>query len=37
MRNNLPCHLKEVLCGQPCGRPLPCGVHVCQRACHLGP
>ncbi|CAF4021352.1 unnamed protein product, partial [Rotaria magnacalcarata] len=26
-----------VLCGQPCGRPLPCGVHVCQRACHLGP
>ncbi|CAF3285115.1 unnamed protein product [Rotaria socialis] len=37
LRNNVPCHLKEVLCGQPCGQPLPCGVHACQRACHLGP
>lgn len=29
--------MKEVLCGQPCGKPLPCGVHVCQRSCHSGP
>jgi transcriptional repressor NF-X1 len=36
MRNSVPCHLKEVLCGQPCGKPLPCGVHTCQRACHSG-
>ncbi|CAF0842233.1 unnamed protein product [Adineta steineri] len=37
LRNSVPCHLKEVLCGQPCGKPLPCGVHTCQRACHSGP
>ena len=29
--------MKEVLCGQPCGKPLPCGVHTCQRTCHSGP
>lgn len=33
----VPCHLKEVLCGQPCGRPLSCGAHTCQRSCHVGP
>ncbi|CAF1054607.1 unnamed protein product [Adineta ricciae] len=37
LRNNVPCHLKEVLCGLPCGKPLSCGVHTCQRACHSGP
>jgi transcriptional repressor NF-X1 len=25
-----------VLCGQPCGKPLSCGVHLCQRSCHVG-
>ena len=24
------------MCGQPCAKPLPCGVHVCQRSCHAG-
>ena len=33
----IPCYLKEVLCGQPCGKLLSCGVHRCQRACHSGP
>jgi transcriptional repressor NF-X1 len=28
--------LKEVLCGQPCAKLLPCGIHTCQRACHSG-
>ena len=33
--SNLPCHAAKVTsCGRPCGRPLPCGNHVCQRKCH---
>nr|XP_053635030.1 transcriptional repressor NF-X1-like [Cherax quadricarinatus] len=28
------CYLTAVSCGGVCGRPLPCGLHKCQRVCH---
>jgi transcriptional repressor NF-X1 len=34
MRANIPCHLGSVSCGRRCDRPLPCGVHKCDRMCH---
>ncbi|CAF0726780.1 unnamed protein product [Didymodactylos carnosus] len=36
IRDNVPCHLKDVICGQLCGKLLVCGVHLCQRFCHTG-
>lgn len=36
-RNNVPCHVANVSCGQPCGKPLKCGQHTCIRLCHSGP
>lgn len=37
IRSNVPCHLKEVSCGNPCGRLLPCSEHKCARICHKDP
>lgn len=37
LRRHVPCHLREVQCGQRCGKLLLCGEHRCQRACHAGP
>ena len=34
MRRNIPCHLTDVSCGNPCGKTLPCGMHKCKRTCH---
>ncbi|XP_071551737.1 protein shuttle craft [Panulirus ornatus] len=31
------CYLSGVSCGALCGRPLPCGLHKCQRVCHEQP
>lgn len=36
-RKNIPCHLTEVSCGKPCGRPMKCGKHTCPVVCHPGP
>eukprot|EP00004_Rigifila_ramosa_P016715 TRINITY_DN3995_c0_g1_i1.p1 TRINITY_DN3995_c0_g1~~TRINITY_DN3995_c0_g1_i1.p1 ORF type:complete len:570 (-),score=70.93 TRINITY_DN3995_c0_g1_i1:9-1718(-) len=36
VRNNIPCHIKDISCGGKCGKPLPCGVHICNRTCHRG-
>ena len=36
VRFNVPCHLTEVSCGDPCQKPLGCD-HVCSRWCHKGP
>src|SRR5688572_27872700 len=35
-RKNVRCHVTEVSCGKTCGKLLPCGEHVCRRACHSG-
>ena len=32
---NTPCHVGSISCGQPCGKPLPCG-HSCSSQCHAG-
>eukprot|EP00667_Euglena_gracilis_P003782 EG_transcript_3793 len=32
-----PCHHPAVSCAAPCGKPLPCGAHLCTRQCHDGP
>uniref|UniRef100_UPI0035901B1C transcriptional repressor NF-X1-like isoform X2 n=1 Tax=Myxine glutinosa TaxID=7769 RepID=UPI0035901B1C len=37
LRQNIPCHLMDISCGLPCCKPLPCGLHTCQRQCHRGP
>lgn len=37
VRSNVPCHVKDVSCGHPCGKPMPCGEHKCARSCHKGP
>lgn len=34
---NVPCSSTVVSCAQVCGRPLPCGAHLCPRRCHYGP
>src|SRR3954454_4296390 len=31
---NVRCSQPKVSCGTPCGKPLPCGFHACQRLCH---
>ncbi|XP_069161853.1 LOW QUALITY PROTEIN: protein shuttle craft [Procambarus clarkii] len=31
------CYLTAVSCGGACARPLPCGLHKCQRVCHEQP
>ncbi|EAL47783.2 hypothetical protein conserved [Entamoeba histolytica] len=33
----IPCYIESASCGQICGKPMPCGVHVCKRVCHDGP
>ncbi|XP_047995244.1 protein shuttle craft-like [Leguminivora glycinivorella] len=36
-RKTIPCSQEEFSCGLPCGKPLPCGKHTCQKTCHKGP
>ncbi|XP_072031586.1 transcriptional repressor NF-X1-like isoform X2 [Amphiura filiformis] len=36
LRHNLPCYIDDVSCGNPCGRPIPCRQHTCQKTCHMG-
>ncbi|ESO86262.1 hypothetical protein LOTGIDRAFT_129545 [Lottia gigantea] len=36
IRKNIPCHIKDIMCGYPCGRTLPCGKHKCKQTCHKG-
>lgn len=36
VRRFIPCYTKEVSCGRPCGKPLPCGMHTCRKTCHKG-
>lgn len=31
---NQPCWLQDVNCGQPCGKTLKCGSHMCRKPCH---
>lgn len=31
---NVPCHRKDVSCGQKCAKPLACGMHKCNKVCH---
>lgn len=34
VRHNIPCYMKDVSCGKPCGKKLPnCG-HKCTKTCH---
>ena len=33
--HNIPCHIKDVSCGELCLKELPCS-HQCQRYCHSG-
>eukprot|EP01083_Nonionella_stella_P094498 265140_1 len=32
--HNMPCHVDNRSCGNPCGRLLHCGAHHCVRTCH---
>ncbi|KAH7097552.1 hypothetical protein BKA62DRAFT_643194 [Auriculariales sp. MPI-PUGE-AT-0066] len=32
--SNVRCSQEKVSCGKPCGKPMPCGYHVCERVCH---
>ena len=34
---HIPCHRSSPSCGEPCGKPLSCGGHVCRKLCHEGP
>ncbi|VVC43241.1 Zinc finger, RING-type,R3H domain,Zinc finger, NF-X1-type,Transcriptional repressor NF-X1, R3H domain [Cinara cedri] len=34
LRFAIPCHIKNVSCGMPCGYPLPCKRHTCVKPCH---
>lgn len=34
IRHSIPCHMTDISCGKPCGKPQPCGNHKCQRICH---
>ncbi|XP_050418942.1 transcriptional repressor NF-X1 [Patella vulgata] len=36
LRRNIACHIKDIVCGYPCGRILPCGKHKCKQTCHKG-
>ncbi|XP_078712245.1 transcriptional repressor NF-X1 isoform X1 [Lampetra fluviatilis] len=36
LRRNIPCYLREISCGLPCQKTLPCGQHKCAKACHRG-
>jgi transcriptional repressor NF-X1 len=33
-RHSIPCFMKDVSCGFPCGKELPCGKHKCVKTCH---
>ncbi|XP_038044789.1 transcriptional repressor NF-X1-like [Patiria miniata] len=35
-RHNIPCHIKDISCGHPCGKKVPCGMHICKMICHKG-
>ncbi|CAB0031436.1 unnamed protein product [Trichogramma brassicae] len=37
LRKAVPCHVKELSCGLPCGKPIPCNRHKCIQKCHSGP
>lgn len=37
LRFAIPCHIKNVSCGMPCGIPLPCKRHTCTKPCHAPP
>lgn len=34
---NIKCFSKAVFCGKKCSRLMSCGIHTCQRECHIGP
>lgn len=34
LRRNIACHLRDISCGLPCGKALPCGEHTCIKTCH---
>ncbi|CAF0802157.1 unnamed protein product [Brachionus calyciflorus] len=36
VRHNIPCYMKDVGCGKPCGKQLPNCSHKCVRTCHKG-
>ena len=36
MVHNMPCHIEQRSCGNPCGRMLSCGIHSCTKICHVG-
>ncbi|ELU44260.1 shuttle craft protein [Rhizoctonia solani AG-1 IA] len=33
---NVRCSQERTSCGAPCGKPLDCGYHSCDRTCHIG-
>ncbi|XP_008185487.1 protein shuttle craft [Acyrthosiphon pisum] len=37
LRFAIPCHIKNVSCGMPCGIPLACKRHTCAKPCHAPP
>ncbi|XP_050533933.1 protein shuttle craft-like [Daktulosphaira vitifoliae] len=37
LRFAIPCHIKNVSCGMPCGNLLPCKLHKCIKPCHPAP
>ena len=37
LMRNIPCYATSASCGVTCRKLLPCGQHVCLRACHAGP
>nr|XP_006818524.1 PREDICTED: transcriptional repressor NF-X1-like [Saccoglossus kowalevskii] len=36
LRSNIACHIKDISCGRPCGKELPCKQHKCLKTCHKG-
>lgn len=36
-RSAIPCYQEDFTCGLPCGKPMPCGTHKCEKPCHTGP
>ncbi|AAS51707.2 ADL213Wp [Eremothecium gossypii ATCC 10895] len=42
LTEEIPCYeakaaKRNFSCDQPCGLPMPCGIHKCERVCHNGP
>lgn len=36
MVDKIPCCTTNIQCGRACNKPLPCGLHTCDKSCHGG-